>query len=171
MRGDRCAAAVILSAIVLWPSLTSAQTASAWDRAEALIGTWDSAGDTQLGSGDGSASFTRELDGHVIVRRSFADYKSGPQAGTRHDDLLVIYRDAPDAPAKAIYFDSEGHVIRYAVTSPRENAVIFQSDGSDPGPRYRLSYTRHGDALDGTFEVAMPGSDYKMYLSWTSKRR
>jgi hypothetical protein len=156
----------------LWPaSNVHAQPAAVWDRLDALIGAWDSTGDTQPGGGEGAATFTRELDGHVIVRRSFADYKSGPQAGTRHDDLLVIYRDAPDAPARAIYFDSEGHVIRYAVTSPRNNAVVFQSEEAEPGPRYRLSYVRAGDALDGRFEIAMPGGDYTTYLSWTSKKR
>lgn len=165
-------AMVVVLVGVLWPASSAhAQSAAAWDRLDVLIGTWDSAGDTQLGAGDGAATFTRELDGHVIVRRSFADYKSGPQAGTHHDDLLVIYRDAPDAPARAIYFDSEGHVIRYAVTSPRESAVVFESDGADPGPRYRLSYVRAGDALDGRFEIAMPGGDYTTYVSWTSKKR
>jgi hypothetical protein len=165
-------AAIAILAAVCWPASNAcAQPAAVWNRLDALIGTWDSAGDTQLGGGDGSASFTRDLDAHVIVRRSFAEYKSGPQAGTRHDDLLVIYREAPDGPPRAIYFDSEGHVIRYAVTSPRANAVVFQSDGSDPGPRYRLSYVRAADALDGTFEIAMPGGEYKTYLSWTSKKR
>jgi len=150
---------------------TRAQTTSAWDRLSMLIGTWESAGDNQLGQGVGTASFARELNGQIIVRRSFAEYKSGRQAGTRHDDLVVIYRDAPDATPKAIYFDSEGHAIRYTVATPTERSVVFQSDGSDPGPRYRLSYARAENVLNGTFEIAMPGADYKTYLSWTSSKR
>jgi hypothetical protein len=148
-----------------------AQSAPSWDRLRMLLGTWESAGDTQLGQGLGTASFSAELNGQIIVRRSFAEYTSGPQAGTRHDDLLVIYREAPDAPPKAIYFDSEGHVIRYSIATPTERSVVFQSDSSAPGPRYRLSYARAENALDGTFEIAMPGADYKTYLSWTSSKR
>jgi hypothetical protein len=148
-----------------------AQPLPLWDRLDILLGTWESAGDTQLGAGQGTAVFTRELHGQVMVRRSFADYTSGPQATTHHDDLLVIFRDAPDGPPKAIYFDSEGHVIHYAVSSPAENAVMFQSDGSDPGPRYRLTYARVSARLNGTFEVAAPGAEFRAYLSWTSTRR
>jgi len=150
---------------------THAQHVSVWDRLQMLIGTWESAGDTQLGQAAGTTSFTRELNGQVIVRRSFAEYKSGPQAGTRHDDLLVMYRDSADAPPRAVYFDSEGHVIHYSVTAPSEQSVVLESDGSDPGPRYRLSYVRGDTTLDGTFEVAMPGAGFKTYLSWTSSKR
>ena len=46
----------------------------------------------------------------------------------------------------------------------------FESDGTQPGPRYRLSYWLNGSALDGKFEVAPPGAEYKAYMSWTSKK-
>ncbi len=163
--------AAVLGIVICSGVPARAQPASAWDRLQMLVGTWESSGDTQLGQGEGSASFTRELNGQVIVRRSFADYKAGPQAGTRHDDLLVIYRDAADRPPKAIYFDSEGHVIRYAVDVSNDNAIVFESDRDAEGPRYRLSYTRNGASLAGTFEIASPGAEYKTYLSWTSIHR
>jgi hypothetical protein len=163
-------AVAAVCALVL-SGLGAAQVPSAWARLQFLVGSWEAVGANQLGSGEGSASFTPELNGQILVRRAFADYKTGPQAGTRHDDLLVIYRDTPDAPARAIYFDSEGHVIRYAITFPRENAAVFESAASEPGPRYRLSYARSGDTLTGTFEIAAPGADYKTYLSWTTVKR
>jgi hypothetical protein len=53
---------------------------------------------------------------------------------------------------------------------PAPTNVIFESDGTQAGPRYRLSYWMNGSALDGQFEVAQPGSQYKPYLSWTSKK-
>jgi hypothetical protein len=170
MRAHAIAAAV-LAIVALSGVMAHAQPARAWDRLQMLVGTWESSGDTQLGQGEGSASFSRELNGQVIVRRSFADYKSGPQAGTRHDDLLIIYRDAPEGPPKAIYFDSEGHVIRYAVDATDDNTIVFESDRGEPGPRYRLSYTRSGASLAGTFEIAPPGGEYKTYLSWRSTGR
>src|SRR5437899_2779080 len=120
---------VVLIGIVSWRSVGHTQTGSSsagrtptWDRLQFLLGTWDSKEDTQPGSGEGTASFTRELNGQIIVRRSFAKY---PQTGSRHDDLLIVYRDAPDAPPRAIYFDSEGHVIRYSIATPTEHAAVF----------------------------------------------
>jgi hypothetical protein len=145
------------------------QSVSFWDRLQFLLGTWDAKGGTQLGSAEGSTSFTRELNGHVIVRRNFAAYSSGPEAGTRHDDLLVIYEETPKAGPHAIYFDSEGHVIRYAVTAS-ENAAVFQSEAA-PGPKFRLTYTRQSDTLNGKFETALPGDEFKTYLSWASVKR
>ena len=102
----------------------------------------------------------------IIVRRNHAGYASGVQ----HDDLMVIYLDAPSDTPRAIYFDTEGHIIRYNLTFPTSNKVVFESDGTQPGPRYRLSYWLNGRALDGKFEVAPPGSEYKTYMSWTSKK-
>ena len=171
MRRSPCLTAAVVLAATSLVSAERVRPPSTWDRLQVLLGTWQSKGDTQLGEGSGTASFTSELGGHAIVRRSFAEYSSGPQAGTRHDDLLVVYRANPDAEPQAIYFDSEGHVIHYRVLTPKENAVVFESDGSDPGPRYRLSYARQGNTLDGIFELAMPGADYKVFVSWTSTKR
>jgi hypothetical protein len=165
----RCRRSILIAASILALSTgrrVNTQAVSSWDRLQFLLGTWDAKGGNQLGSAEGSTSFTRELNGHVIVRRNFADYSSGPQAGTRHDDLLVIYEETPNAGPHAIYFDSEGHVIRYAVSST-DNAAVFQSETA-PGPKYRLTYTRQSDTLNGKFEIALPGNDFKTYLSWAS---
>jgi len=123
--------------------------------------------DTPLGAGQGGFSFAPELDGKIVVRHNRANYNSG----ARHEDLLVIYLESPNEKPHAIYFDTEGHVIRYNLTFPSANRVIFESEGSQPGPRYRLSYWMSGAALDGKFEVAPPGGDYKAYLSWSSKKK
>jgi hypothetical protein len=106
------------------------------------------------------------LNRKIIVRHNQASYTSG----VRHDDLMVIYLDAPDDTPRAIYFDTEGHVIRYSLTFPAANKVTFESDGTQPGPRYRLSYWLNGPSLDGKFEVAPPGAEYKTYMSWASKK-
>jgi hypothetical protein len=106
------------------------------------------------------------LNQKIIVRHNHAGYTSG----VRHDDLMVIYLDAPNDTPRAIYFDTEGHVIRYNLTFPAPNRVIFESDGTEAGPRFRLSYWLDGSALGGKFEVAPPGAEYKTYMSWTSKK-
>jgi hypothetical protein len=162
----RTIATLILLLSTLLP--LEAQT-TPWKDLEFVLGKWTgTAGekDTPLGAGQGSFSFELQLNRKIAVRRNQAAYSSGAQ----HDDLLVIYLDAPNDTPRAIYFDSEGHTIRYNLTFPAAGRVVFESDGTQPGPRYRLSYSLNGPSLDGKFEVAPPGAAYKAYLTWTSKK-
>jgi hypothetical protein len=157
---------VILTAL---PVLAQDAGDTAWKKVEFLLGKWTGVAnekDTQLGAGQGAFSFDPELNRKIIVRRNHAEYNSG----VRHDDLMVIYFDTPNDTARAIYFDTEGHVIRYNLTFPAANSVTFESDGTQPGPKYRLSYWLVGGSLNGKFEVAPPGAEYKTYMSWASKR-
>jgi len=142
-----------------------APAADPWKQLDFLIGKWTGAAgekDTPLGAGQGSFSFDPELNRHILVRRNNATYTSG----VTHDDLIIIYVDSPSAPPRAIYFDTEGHVIRYALTFPAPNRVVFESEPGSPGPPYRLTYWLEGASLNGKFDVAG-----KTYMSWTSKRR
>jgi hypothetical protein len=147
-----------------------AQTSDSWKKLDFLLGDWTGVAgekDTQLGAGQGAFSFTPELKDKIIVRRNNAQYDSGAQ----HDDLMVIYLDAPNSAARAIYFDTEGHVIRYNLAFPAEKRVVFESDGTQPGPRYRLTYWMEGGSLNGQFEVGAPGKEYQSYMKWKSQRR
>jgi hypothetical protein len=143
-----------------------------WKPIQFLLGNWTAVGGgTQTGQGQGAFSFTPDLDRSIVVRRNLAEYRDGPNAGTRHDDLLIIYSEEPDS-LRAIYFDSEGHVIRYNLKTPAPDLATFESDGTEPGPKYRLSYVLRGKNLDGKFEIALPGSaEFKTYLSWSSVRK
>jgi len=136
-----------------------------------LIGEWVADGPATAGSGH--FEFTRDLQGNVIVRRNHAE---SPAAGDRpvadHDDLMVIYREG--GGTRAIYFDNEGHVIRYAVEAGGPDAVTFVSEAAAGAPRYRLSYKKLPDGrMGGKFEVAPPGKpeELKTYLEWTAKRK
>jgi hypothetical protein len=147
-----------------------AQNADApWKKLKFMLGDWTGVAgekDTPQGAGSGGFSFKPELNGKVIVRRNHAAYDSG----VKHDDLMVIYLDPPTDAPRAIFFDTEGHVIRYNLSFPAANRVVFESDGTQPGPKYRLTYWMNGSSLDGKFEVAPPGAEYKSYMSWTSKK-
>jgi hypothetical protein len=146
------------------------QAGAAWNKLEFMLGNWTGiAGekDTQMGAGQGAFSFQAELNQKIIVRHNSASYDSG----VKHDDLMIIYLDAPDSPPRAIYFDTEGHVIRYNLSFPSANRAVFESEASQPGPRYRLTYWLEGAALNGTFDIAAQPGDYKNYMKWTSKRR
>jgi hypothetical protein len=138
-----------------------------------LVGTWAAIGGGAPGQGAGEFAFKVELQGKAIVRTNSADYPAtATSPATHHDDLMVISADA--GKARADYYDSEGHVIRYAVDVPAPNAAVFLSDASPAAPQYRLKYTLDSSGLlTGTFEVAPPGSGgkFQLYLSWTARKR
>jgi len=142
---------------------------SDWKKLDFLLGNWIGAADakdTPHGAGQGAFSFDPGLDNKIITRRNHAEYTSG----TRHDDLMIVYRDTPNDSPRAIYFDTEGHIIHYKLAFPSPNTAVFESEPAQPGPRYRLTYWLELGVLNGKFEVAPPDSDYKTYLRWTSKK-
>ena len=135
-----------------------------------LLGRWVASGD-QAGATGGFA-FALDVQNHVIVRTNHSNTPAvGGQPASRHDDLMVIYVE--DTAVKADYFDSEGHVIRYAVSATPET-IVFLSQTISGQPRYRLTYRRGagGDTLTGTFEIAPPArlDAFAPYLSWSARR-
>ncbi|MBI4902991.1 MAG: hypothetical protein HY820_05105 [Acidobacteria bacterium] len=138
----------------------SDETAARWKTIEFLLGEWVGDGDGAPGKGTGEFSFRPELNGRIVVRRSF-----NQMGNARHEDLMVLYLDG--ASMRAGYWDSEGHMIPYKVTVAGRSAV-FESEGGT-GPRYRLTYTRTGANLEGLFQVAPPGGEFKSYLNWISR--
>jgi hypothetical protein len=121
---------------------------------EFMVGKWKGEGTGEPGAGQGAFSFLPELNGQILVRRSFNQLASGP----RHEDLMIVYLDGKTP--RAIYFDTEGHTIPYNVSFPAKNTAVFESAGP---PSYRLTYTLEGRNLNGKFEVAG-----KTYLTWTT---
>jgi hypothetical protein len=150
-------------------STLHAQTGESWKKLDFLLGDWTGVAgekDTPLGAAQGPFSFQAELQRKIIVRRNASHYDSG----TQHDDLMVIYLDTPNQTPRAIYFDTEGHVIRYNLTFPSANRVVFESEGAQAGPKYRLTYWMEGASLHGRFDIAAAG-EYRTYLNWTAKKR
>jgi hypothetical protein len=154
---------------------TSAQATrpTALESLDFLLGTWEAAGEGQPGAGSGKAVFSRDLQDRVMIRRSFAEYPASARGpASRHDDSMVIYATAAGG-IRADYYDNEGHVIRYAVSSPAPGSAVFVSDIVAGEPRYRLSYTRGLNGLvKGEFAIAAPGKadTFQTYLSWESRR-
>jgi len=159
----------------LYAAGSMAQVASAvpdeWKPLQFLIGTWEartSGGSAQAAS-SGTYSFQFELGNHVIVRQISKGGCKGPaDFDCGHNDLLYIYRENSQPTPKAIYFDSEGHVIHYDLSIPAPTSVVFLSDSSQPGPQFRLSYDLKGTTMYGKFEIRMPGeTQFKPYLEWS----
>jgi len=169
---------LLLTSILGLTSFAAAQSAApapptTWDRLHLLIGTWQartgSVGSAKAGV-SGAYTFREDLDGHAIVRTSTADTCASPQPfDCKHNDLLTLYPEGPDKVA-ALYLDSEGHVIHYAVAAPDADTVIFQSNNS--GPNFRLFYHRTGNSMEGKFQIAPPGSgEFKSYLEWSGTKK
>jgi hypothetical protein len=133
-----------------------------WGPAQFLVGRWIGEGSGQPGQGTGAFSFTPDLQGKILVRKSFAEYPAASgRPASRHDDLTIIYHDDP---LRAIYFDSEGHTIRYTL-KPADKGVVFTTDGAPKEMRYRLTYTSTGaNTLKLKFEIAPPGKEFAVYI-------
>jgi hypothetical protein len=138
-----------------------------------LVGEWRASGSGKPGEASGTAVFARGLQGRVILRTSYAEYppKAG-KPGSRHDDLMVIYADSSGG-VRADYYDSEGHVIRYVVTSPAAGQAVFVSEALGRESRFRLSYTlAPAGVLKGEFAIAPAGARdaFTPYLTWESRK-
>jgi hypothetical protein len=152
------------------------ETVSAWAPFGYLLGDWVGEGGGQPGQGSGGFSFHPDLQNHILVRKNYATYPpTKDRPGLRHDDLTVIYRESDGAPPKAIYFDSEGHVIRYSITvSSDQKTVEFVSEASPSSPRYRLTYVKTGsDTVTIKFEIAPPGKQdaFATYIEAKARRK
>lgn len=130
-----------------------------------MLGQW-----TADGSGaQGGFSFTREAGGQVLVRRNFAHYPAqNGRPSQHHEDLMVIWREGPTT--HGAYWDNEGHVIHYGVTTAASGDMVLLSD--DPsGPLFRLSYHRTAHGLNDKFEIAPDRAHFSDYLNCTAHRK
>ncbi len=93
--------------LLLFKSNAIAQQSSLVEKWEPLIGEWRGEGSGEPGKGSGVFSFKADLDNHILVRKSHSEYPAANgRPATIHDDLMVIYLEAANAPSKAIYFDN-----------------------------------------------------------------
>ena len=170
---------IMLSALTLVPCLPlqaqQPQSTNQWKDFDFLFGEWTWDGGGQPGQGKGVSTFRPELDGTVLVRKTHLDYPAAKErAAFAHDDLIYVYHDPLDNSLHAIFFDGEGHVIRYAATvAPGGDSIVFLSDAAPAGTRCRMTYARAGvDSVTEKFEIAPPGkpNDFATYVEFTAKR-
>jgi hypothetical protein len=165
----------IVWAMMVCLNASPADKPEGWGPVESLVGDWTGEGGGGPGQGSGTFSFKPDLQGKILVRKNRAEYPAAKErAAFVHDDLMVVYRDTPKAALRAIYFDSEGHTIRYEVqAAPDGGEVVFVSASEASAPRYRLTYTRvEQNRLKIKFEIAPPGhpEQFATYFEASARR-
>lgn len=142
-----------------------------WDKWSWLLGEWKGEGNGQPGQGGGTFTFKYDLDKKIIERKSHSEYPaSGNKPKTVHDDLMIIYTDMSGNPSKAIYFDNEGHVINYNVTSS-DRSIIMTSEKAGAIPVFRLTYSDLGSkSINTKFEMSQDGEKFMTYIEGKSKK-
>ncbi|NJD59180.1 MAG: hypothetical protein FIA98_07260, partial [Anaerolineae bacterium] len=100
-----------------------------WDGWNYLLGEWEGGHAVHPEQGQGTFSFSFELDQNILVRRSRTVFPAtAEREGFSHDDLLIGYTEFTGAK-RAIYFDNEEHVIHYEVgISPDKKNIVLESD-------------------------------------------
>ncbi len=149
----------------------SAQDKPGWDKWTWLIGSWVGEGEGQPGQGSGTFSFSFDLDKNILVRKSHSEYPaSDNKPKIIHDDLMVVYMDTKGSPAKAVYFDNEGHTIFYSAAFS-ENSIVLTSDKTENGPIFRLVYKLiDAETVNVKFEMSQDGINFMTYVEGNSKK-
>ena len=152
----------------------TAPPADAWAPFRFLVGNWTGVGSGQPGEGVGTTSFAFDLGHNILVRKSKVEFppKPGEKTGPLHEDLMIVYAQLTDSTYRAIYFDNEGHVINYRVAFPeKQPSVVFESEGDDKTPRFRLTYEPGPNGLLASeFAIASPGGSFRTYIKGTARR-
>ena|SRR5437879_6618581 len=135
-----------------------------------LTGDW--VADSQPGGPTGGFSFKPELQERILVRKNRADYPATKdRPASSHDDLMVVYAEGGET--RAIYFDNEGHVIRYKTAFSEDGKqVVFTSDAAPGAPGFRLTYREAKPGkLSFRFEIAPPGQAFASYIQGSLHRK
>jgi hypothetical protein len=165
---------VVVVLLSVWTAAPVQAEDGPWADFRFLIGSWVSESRPEEGSG----SFTLEPDlgGKILVRRNTANLPAAKgRPAAKHEDLMIVYREPGGKTFQASYFDNEGHIIQYSVSSlPDKKGLVFISNPDRSGPRFRLTYTKgERDKVTVKFEIAPPGKadQFKTYLEGTVRRK
>lgn len=117
---------------------------------------------------EGVSKFYFDLDKNIIVRENHVEFAArNGKPSSVHDDLMIIYPST--SFTRAIYFDNEGHVINYTVSSTADT-LSFVSERLKGEPVFRLRYIKISPIeLLVSFEIAQPDKPeiFKPYITGT----
>ncbi|MBI3210642.1 MAG: hypothetical protein HYZ37_17285 [Candidatus Solibacter usitatus] len=164
---------ILTAFLFAWMAAAAPKDAS-WAPFAYLEGEWTGEGSGQPGEGSGGCTFSFDLNDTVLIRKNWANYPATKdRPAFAHADHMTIYRG--EGRFHAVYFDSEGHTILYAVSvSGAGKEIQFVSAAGAPGPRYRLTYQRQGEKeLTLKFEMAPTGKPetFASYITARLRRK
>lgn len=153
------------------PKMNFAQQASSWGTWDKLIGTWKGESDGQNGKGGGIFTFSYDLGNSVLIRKAHSEFPvTDKRPAFSHDDLMIIYQDSNKQPAKAIYFDNEGHTINYSFTQT-DSSIVLTSEKTANSPIFRLTYKLvEFNVVDTKFETSKDEINFTPYIQGRSRR-
>jgi hypothetical protein len=150
------------------PTQPTAST-PAWGALARLVGEWvaDSGSGGQPGVATrGGETWTRELDGHVLVRRDFSEYPATATRPAFRHEGLTVFSSSPSGALRAHFNDNEGHSIEYDVLV-RGDSIVLTSVAVPNVPTFRLTYEPVSSGYAVRFEMAAPDSpgEFRPYAS------
>jgi len=159
----------IVTLVVSSSRAQAPKLADRWAPLAFLIGEWMGDGGGDPGQGSGGFSFLPDQDGKILVRKNRADYPATKdRPAFSHTDLMIVYQEDGEPKLRAIYFDSEDHVIHYEVEPAADGkSVRFLSTN------YRLTYSKTGpDRVAIKFEISPPDKldAFRTYIEATARR-
>jgi len=152
---------------------------SIWEPLEYFVGTWDGHETGRAGIGKGDRSYQFIMGGHYLFMKNisrFEPQEKNPK-GETHEDWTIFSFDEARQKFIIRQFNIEGVVNRFVLDSlvNLNKTFVFTSESSEnapPGLRARLSYyIQSQDEFRETFELAMPGKEFSIYLENFWKRR
>lgn len=160
---------ILLIALSGFLSLCYGQQNTKWEKWNWLIGEWKGEGSGKQGQGTGVFSFTPDLNREIIVRKNHTDFpSSNGKPAFVHEDLLIVYPDPSGIEDKAIYFDNEGHTIKYNI-SYKDNTIVLSSEKVTGTPFFRLIYAKiDSQTVNVSFEMSQDGVTFNKYLEGKS---
>ncbi len=151
-----------------------------WQRLSYFVGKWRGHETGRAGIGQGDRVYRYIMDEVYLYGRNKSTFKPQEQnpEGEVHQDWVIFSYDRNRDLVVAREFHIEGYVIYYLLDTLASSAseLVFVSESSEnapPGLRARMIYRLRSDTdFEETFELAMPGQDFELYLTnyWKRKR-
>jgi len=172
----------ILFVLLLTPVILFSQDnslVSIWQPLEYFAGKWEGHETGRAGIGKGDRSYQFIMGARYLFMKNtsrFEPQEKNPK-GETHEDWTIFSFDEERQKFILRQFNIEGFVNRFVLDSlvNLNKTFVFTSESSEnapPGLRARLSYyIQNQDEFRETFELAMPGKEFSIYLENFWKRR
>jgi hypothetical protein len=142
-----------------------------WAAAQRLLGTWEGPATGRPGTGQQVRVYKTILQGRFILGTDDTRWDPTPERpeGFTHEDLSVLGLDGAAGQLVMRGFHGEGfvHEYRCVEAAPDGSRFVFEAaqvENGPPGMRVRETMVFDGDdALESTFEMAMPGGELEPY--------